>query len=116
MAEDTKVDTDKLRREAPEFAAAADKLKAAFDTLVQEHEAQHAPWKGGKSEGPWGDDDNGKEFAGDYIESRDNCDEGVKNIVNALRNATHELKASADTWDAIDQNAAQNLKDAGSWT
>lgn len=107
MADGMEVAPEDTRAEAPKFERNADKLDRAFQALDQALKAEGTCW---------GADDPGKAFEEKYLESEKQAREGFHFLIENLKATTAELKATAETWESIDQAAAENLNDAGSWT
>jgi uncharacterized protein YukE len=94
------VDPPALRAASPQFDAAADTLESAgtaIDGVVS-------------SEGDcWGADESGQTFANDYLPAAQSAQDNISALVEALRGVRVQLDASADTWESIDQDAADGF-------
>jgi hypothetical protein len=94
------VDPIRLRSASPQFDAAADHLEDACTALETALAA----------EGPcWGSDDAGQTFARNYLPQAKATTTAVGTIIAALRAIRVGLDASAGTWEACDQGAADRL-------
>ncbi|APU13343.1 MULTISPECIES: WXG100 family type VII secretion target [Actinoalloteichus] len=94
------VDPPALRARSPQFDAAADQLEGAgtsIDGIVS-------------TEGEcWGGDESGMTFATDYVPAAQAAQENISALVEALRGIKLQLDAAADTWESIDQDAADGF-------
>ncbi|GAB3280769.1 hypothetical protein [Parasphingorhabdus pacifica] len=107
MADGMEIDTEALRAQAPKFELAADRLKRAFSQLQEVIDAEG---------NCWGHDEPGETFGEKYTAATTDATDGSETVAEILSRTTSDLTGTADTSEAVDQHAAANINDAGSWT
>ncbi|ASO18877.1 WXG100 family type VII secretion target [Actinoalloteichus hoggarensis] len=94
------VDPAALRARSPQFDAAADQLEGAGTAIDGVVGAEGACWGG---------DEAGTTFANDYLPAAQMAQENITALTEALRGIKIQLDAAADTWESIDQDAADGF-------
>lgn len=94
------VDPEQLRGKSPQFDAAADAIRAAFDKLNGVLQAEGDCWGG---------DEAGQTFAQDYLPASQQAEQGFPAVGETLGQVRTELDATAQTWDSNDQGSAANI-------
>ncbi|APU13168.1 MULTISPECIES: hypothetical protein [Actinoalloteichus] len=104
MADDMLVDFHAVRAKSPKFAAAADRLDAAFAALQNVRDAEGACW---------GADESGAAFEAEYTTAVGEADKGREFLTTELNATKDALDLSADQWESDDLVSADNLKSIG---
>lgn len=104
---DMKVDLEALRKRAPKFAVAADKLNQAFDELKTVQDAEGACW---------GNDDPGQQFDTQYTKALGEVHKDREFLTKSLNATKENLDKSADRWESDDHGSAEMIYDSGSAT
>ncbi len=100
MADRFAVRPDDLRAVAPRFTAESDRLRHAVEQLRVRLEALGQPW---------GDDEQGMQFAAAYEASSTKIDRAVSLLAEGLMSIDQALSAMADNYVEADRAATVRL-------
>ncbi|GAA5043384.1 hypothetical protein [Nocardia callitridis] len=103
MKQSLRVDTDRLREQAPELSSLADEVRRQLSTL------ESALTESGEF---WGRDEPGKLFAESYAPGAENDLAGLRNLGDHLQRMSEALTGTANAFEYRDQENATTIDDS----
>ncbi|WAL66527.1 hypothetical protein ORV05_01530 [Amycolatopsis cynarae] len=100
MAEDFRLDPDRLSAATRRLGALGERLRNSFQTLTRvldEHD------------GCWGDDDIGKSFAKNYVPSATQARDGARQATDGIIQLRGDTDKAAKVFQSVDHDSAQRI-------